>query len=30
VYTQDVYVVEIDGIYYLGNANYPDVKEKEQ
>lgn len=24
-YTQDVYVVEIDGVYYLCNANYPGV-----
>jgi hypothetical protein len=23
LYTQDVYVVEIDGVYYLCNANYP-------
>lgn len=25
LYTQDVYVVEIDGVYYLCNANYPGV-----
>jgi hypothetical protein len=25
LYTQDVYVVEIDGAYYLCNANYPGV-----
>ena len=25
LYTQDVYVVEIDGMYYLCNANYPGV-----
>ena len=25
LYTQDVYVVEINGVYYLCNANYPGV-----
>jgi hypothetical protein len=25
LYTQDVFVVEIDGVYYLCNANYPGV-----
>jgi flagellar motor protein MotB len=25
LYTQDVYVIEIDGVYYLCNANYPGV-----
>jgi cobalamin biosynthesis protein CobT len=25
LYTQDVYVVEIDGVYYLCNASYPGV-----
>jgi hypothetical protein len=25
LYTQDVYVVDIDGVYYLCNANYPGV-----
>ncbi len=25
LYSQDVYVVEIDGVYYLCNANYPGV-----
>ena len=25
LYTQDVYVVEIDGVYYLCNTNYPGV-----
>ncbi|HEY1677879.1 MAG TPA: hypothetical protein VGG04_09250 [Candidatus Sulfotelmatobacter sp.] len=25
LYTQDVYVVEIDGVYYLCNADYPGV-----
>jgi len=25
LYTEDVYVVEIDGVYYLCNANYPGV-----
>jgi hypothetical protein len=25
LYTQDVYVVEIEGVYYLCNANYPGV-----
>jgi hypothetical protein len=25
LYTQDVYVIEIDGMYYLCNANYPGV-----
>jgi len=25
LYTQDVYVVEVDGAYYLCNANYPGV-----
>ena len=25
LYTQDVFVVEIDGVYYLCNASYPDV-----
>lgn len=25
LYTQDVYVVEVDGVYYLCNANYPGV-----
>ena len=25
LYTQDVYVMEIDGVYYLCNANYPGV-----
>jgi hypothetical protein len=25
LYTQDVYVIEIDGVYYLCNASYPGV-----
>jgi hypothetical protein len=25
LYTQEAYVVEIDGVYYLCNANYPGV-----
>ena len=25
LYTQDVYVIEINGVYYLCNANYPGV-----
>jgi hypothetical protein len=25
LYTQDVFIVEIDGVYYLCNANYPGV-----
>ena len=25
LYTQDVYVVEINGVYYLCNASYPGV-----
>jgi len=25
LYTQDVFVIEIDGVYYLCNANYPGV-----
>ncbi|MGC1647016.1 MAG: hypothetical protein WA741_14465, partial [Candidatus Sulfotelmatobacter sp.] len=25
LYTQDVYVMEINGVYYLCNANYPGV-----
>jgi hypothetical protein len=25
LYTQDVYVIEIDGVYYLCNENYPGV-----
>jgi hypothetical protein len=25
LYTQDVYVVDIDGVYYLCNAMYPGV-----